>query len=300
MSSTTIKKWLITGASSGLGLEMALSALRAGHHVIGTSRNIEIAAASNPEFDRLGGRWLKLDVSQPEAQEVLEKLFSQEEEYQQSQHWVVVNNAGNSLLGAVEDMSEGQISAYLQINLFGPIRVWKAALPVLRRHKMGTLITISSIWGIVNKSEHMMYSAAKATIESLTESYADVLAPFGIRVMIIEPGGFRTKFPANASRSDGGTTEDYAERINAWGDIIDAAGKDETMVNGDPGRFGEKVLDAVEKQGDFKKIWMDQVKGKVLRVQLGSDCYEILGKRLRELQDGYEKMSEIAKSTDIC
>lgn len=303
MSCTTEKKhWLITGASSGLGLEMALSALKAGHRVIGTGRDVENAAAKCPLFEQLGGEWLQLDVSRPEAKDVLETLFLKEEELLQpgqSQHWVIVNNAGSSLLGVVEDMSEEQISAYLQANLYGPIRVWKAALPVLRRHHAGTLITISSVWGFVSKSEHMMYSAAKATIESLTESYADLLAPFGIRVMIFEPGGFRTKFPGNASRSDKGVSKDYAEKIAAWTSIIDAASRDATLVNGDPQLFGDKVLDAVEERGGFQRIWAEQEKGKVLRVPLGSDCYAIVHQNLEELAEAYAKMSEIASSTDV-
>ncbi|KAH8817474.1 hypothetical protein F5884DRAFT_779515 [Xylogone sp. PMI_703] len=302
-SQIAVKKlWLITGASSGLGLEMGLAALRAGHRVIGTGRNIKKAASENPEFEQLGGKWLQLDVARPEAQGTVEQLFAQEEGrlgHNETPHWVVVNNAGNTILGAVEDMSEGQISNYLQTNFFGLIRIWKASLPFLRRHQQGTLITISSIWGFVSKSEHMMYSAAKTTTESLTESYADLLSQFGIRTMIVEPGGFRTKFPGNNTKADGGVTKDYAEKITAWMNIVDAAGKDETMVNGDPKRFGARVVDAVEGKGLFKDIWAEQEVGKVLRVQLGSDCYSIFGQKLKDLNDGYQRMADIARSTDL-
>ncbi|KAL6862208.1 NAD(P)-binding protein [Trichoderma novae-zelandiae] len=297
------KIWFITGASSGLGLNMALSALRAGHRVIGTGRNIEKASSSHPEFAQLGGEWLQLDVAQPSAEQTIRQLVAKEEQRlgndKGSAHWVVVNNAGNTLIGAVEDMSEGQIQEYLQANLFGFIRVWKALLPTLRRNRTGTLISISSIWGFVPKPEQMIYSAAKATTESLTESYATLLEPLGIRTMIIEPGGFRTPFPGNNSQANGGISGDYKPLIQAWVDVINAASKDLTMVNGDPVKFGDRVVDAVEGQGLFEGIWAEHDWTKALRVQLGSDCYGLFEQRLNDLQKGFVKMAQVAKSTDV-
>jgi NAD(P)-dependent dehydrogenase (short-subunit alcohol dehydrogenase family) len=172
-------------------------------------------------------------------------------------------------------------------------------LPALRRHRVGTLVTISSIWGFVSKPEHMMYSAVKATTESLTESYAGLLAPLGIRTMIVEPGGFTTKFPGNNIKADGGITEDYKQQITEWMNIVDAAGKDVTMVNGDPKRFGASVADAVEGRGLFENMWSEQDRGKALRVQLGSDCYALFGEKLEDLKSGYAKMANVAKSTDV-
>ncbi|KAM0255515.1 hypothetical protein ACHAQJ_005662 [Trichoderma viride] len=305
MASTLLlkKTWFITGASSGLGLSMAISALRAGHRVIGTGRNIEKASSEHPEFAQLGGQWLQLDVSRPDAEQTVQQLVKQEEQRSGKEagpmHWVVVNNAGATLLGAVEDMSENQIQQYLQANLFGFIRVWKALLPTLRRNRTGTLISISSIWGFVPKPEHMLYSAAKATTESLTESYATLLEPFGIKTMIVEPGGFRTPFPANNVKADGGISEDYKPKIQAWIEIIDAASKDVTMVNGDPAKFGDRVVDAVESQGLFESIWAEHDKSKALRVQLGTDCYSLFEQRLDDLQQGYAKMAEVAKSVNV-
>ncbi|RSL73545.1 hypothetical protein CEP53_000672 [Fusarium sp. AF-6] len=295
------KTWFITGASSGLGLEMALSALRAGHRVIGTGRNTQKAALDNPEFEQLGGEWLQLDVSDLNAEEVVKQIVAREERLnvQEPTHWVVVNNAGNTLLGTVENMSDGQISQYLQTNLFGFIRIWRALIPAMRHHRTGTLISISSIWGFVGKPEHMMYSAAKATLESLTESYAQLLAPFGIRTMIIEPGGFRTKFPGNHLKPDGGITEDYRDKMEEWNGIIDAATKDPNMVNGDPKLFGLRVVDAVEGRGLFEGIWAENGTDMALRVQLGSDCYGLYGERLEQLNQGYARMTRIASSTDV-
>jgi NAD(P)-dependent dehydrogenase (short-subunit alcohol dehydrogenase family) len=282
---------------------MALSALRAGHRVIGTGRNIEKASSEHPEFSRLGGQWIQLDIAQSDAEQTIRRLVTQEEQRlgtdKESAHWVVVNNAGSTLIGAVEDMSENQIQQYLQANLLGVICVWKALLPTLRRNRTGTLISISSIFGFAPRPEQMIYSAAKATTESLTESYATLLEPFGIRTLIIEPGGFRTPFPGNNSKADGGISDDYKPVIQAWIDFINEASEDLTLVNGDPAKFGDRVVDAVEGQGLFKSIWAEHDKSKALRVQLGSDCYGLYGETLNDLQKGYVKMAEVAKSTDV-
>ncbi|PTB75114.1 NAD(P)-binding protein [Trichoderma longibrachiatum ATCC 18648] len=305
MAPTGISKkiWFVTGASSGLGLNVALSALRAGHRVIGTGRNIQKASSAHPEFAQLGGEWLQLDVAQPKAEQTIRQLVAKEEHKlgrdKDSAHWVVVNNAGNTLLGAVEDMSEGQIQEYLQTNLFGFVRVWKALLPTLRRNRTGTLISISSIWGFVPKPEHMLYSAAKATTESLTESYASLLEPFGIRTMIVEPGGFRTPFAGNNSLADGGISEDYKPVIQPWVDLVNAASKDLTMVNGDPVKFGDRLVDAVDDQGLFESIWAAHDGTKALRVQLGSDSYGLFEQRLSDFEEGFAKMAEVARSTDV-
>ncbi|KAL7918426.1 hypothetical protein ACQKWADRAFT_316567 [Trichoderma austrokoningii] len=305
MASTVLPKkiWFITGASSGLGLNMALSALRAGHRVIGTGRNIEKAAAEHPEFAKLGGQWLQLDVSQPGVEQTVRDMVKLEEQRfstgTEPPHWVAVNNAGATLIGAVEDMSDNQIQQYLQANVFGFIRIWKALLPTLRRNRTGTLVSISSIYGFVPKSEHMLYSAVKATTESLTESYAALLEPFGIKTMIVEPGGFRTPFAGNNLKSDGGISADYESKIQAWLGLLDAAISDNTMLTGDPIKFGDRVVDAVEGQGLFKGIWAAHDRSKVLRVLLGTDCYGLFKEKLEELQQGYATMAEVAKSANV-
>lgn len=158
---------------------------------------------------------------------------------------------------------------------------------------------MSSIFGVFSKPEYMMYGACKAATESLTESYADLLSPLEIRVLIMEPGGFRTKFLANVSQADLGITDDYAEKIKAWTSVVDTAAKDETIVNGDPVKFGERILQAVDGLGLFENLWANHAGEKALRVQLGSDSYELFGAKLRELSKVHAEMADIAKSTDV-
>jgi NAD(P)-dependent dehydrogenase (short-subunit alcohol dehydrogenase family) len=305
MPSTALPKkiWFITGASSGLGLSMALSALRAGHRVIGTGRNIEKASAEHPEFAQLGGQWLQLDVSKPDAEQTIRDVVKLEEQRlstgTEPLHWVVVNNAGATLVGVVEDMSDNQIQQYLQANVLGFIRVWKALLPILRRNRTGTLVSISSIFGFVPRPEQMIYGAVKATTESLTESYATLLEPFGIKTLIVEPGGFKTPFAGNNAKSDGGISADYESKIQAWIDLLDAVTRDEIPLGGDPVKFGDRVVDAVEGQGLFESIWAKHDRSKPLRVLLGTDCYDLVKERLEDLQQNYIDMAEVAKSANV-
>ncbi|CAI6093236.1 unnamed protein product [Clonostachys chloroleuca] len=293
--------WFITGASSGLGLNTALSVLRSGDRVIGTGRNIKKAAEETPEFEKLGGQWLQLDVTDKSAQATIEDAVKREEERLGQTgpiHWVVVNNAGYAIIGSAEEASEDKISEYYDANVFGAIRVWKALIPTLRRHKTGTLVTLSSYMSVLNKPEQMLYCSVKAALASLAESYASLLAPFGVRSLIIEPGGFRTKFVGNIMTTDGPAVEDYKKKMDDWKGIIQHVIQNPTAVNGDPERFGPVVVDAVQGNGLFEEIWANHDAEKALHVPTGSDSTEILGNKYKEWAVGVSKMADVAKLTD--
>lgn len=298
--SSNNKIWLITGASSGLGQAMALAALRAGHRVVGTGRSIEKAAKSCPQFEKLGGVWLALDITQSSAtQTLLDMVAREEKKIDGPVHWVVVNNASFGLMGTAEQASEEQLLSYMDANVIGTIRVWNAMIPALRRHRTGTLITISSIFGMVGRAGQMMYSAVKASTEALTESYCEILAPFGIKTFIVQPGAFRTKFAGNALMADGELPEDYKEYMKEWMNIVDAVAANPDLADGSPEKFGEAVVDAVLERGLFKGLWEGQDPKVVLRVQLGTDCYAAVSQKVKQLQDGLSKMGDVSASTDL-
>ncbi|WXC40254.1 hypothetical protein QX201_000093 [Fusarium graminearum] len=144
----------------------------------------------------------------------------------------------------------------------------------------------------------MLYSAAKAIMESLTESYAASLAPLSIQTLIIEPAGFRTPFAANHQISDQGISKDYEGPVKAWKEVAEEAGKNPNIVDGDPRKFGKAVVDAVEAQGLFQEVLKNHDTTQVLRIHFGSDCYSLFGQRLMKLHQGYERMAVVAKSTD--
>ena len=296
------KTFLITGASSGLGLSIALCALHSGHRVLGTARNPSAAASNHPDFEKLGGEWLKLDVSVPEAEAVVTEAMSAEEakDSSSSTEWIVINNAGYALQGTIEDNSEQQIEHHLQTNMYGTIRVLKVAIPFLRKNKCGMIVTMSSILGFAPMAECQIYCAAKSAVEAITESYASLLAPLGIKCVILEPGTFRTGL---AGGSVGPRVEDvaeeYKERYGRWAGFIEAA-RTEPVVKGDPDKFAERVLQILDSKGMGAGVLVKGTEGgKVLRVLAGPDCWATWGGRLKEMNETYASMERIALSTDF-
>ena len=155
------KTWLVTGASSGLGTAIAEVALRAGNKVIATARNTTKAAKENPQIEELGGTWLELDVTNKETPKNVEDAIRQSG----GAIDVVVNNAGYSLLGSIEDMSEEEIENQFSTNVYGPVRVLKGVLPFMRAQRSGTIINVSSIAGMDGLPSCAMYAGSKFALE---------------------------------------------------------------------------------------------------------------------------------------
>ncbi len=183
------RRWLISGVSSGFGRILAEAALARGDSVAGTLRKVEQVAA----FEALApGRAhaVLLDVSEaarigPAVAQVLQCLGGVD---------VLVNNAGYGLFGAVEEISDGEARQVMETNFFGTLNLTRALLPQLRKQGGGSIVNLSSLAGVLGMPGVGLYCAAKHAIEGLSESLAAELAPFGIRVLIVEPGGFRTDF----------------------------------------------------------------------------------------------------------
>ena len=159
--------WLVTGASSGLGTAIAESALRAGNKVLATARNPGKAASENPQIEELGGIWVRLDVTQADTARHVETTIRENG----GSIDVVVNNAGYSLLGSIEDMSEDEIESQLSTNLKGPIRVLKGVLPFMRAQRSGTVVNISSSAGVQAFPACGMYAGSKFALEGEIKSF---------------------------------------------------------------------------------------------------------------------------------
>ncbi|KAJ5675215.1 short-chain dehydrogenase/reductase SDR [Penicillium maclennaniae] len=138
------KTWLVTGASSGLGTAIAEVALRSGHRVLATARNTIKAAQENSQIERLGGTWIEIDVTRVETAKEVESAIREAGGVID----VVVNNAGYSLLGSIEDMSEEEIEMQFSTNVYGPVRVLKGVLPYMREQRSGVIVNVSSIAGM--------------------------------------------------------------------------------------------------------------------------------------------------------
>ncbi|TFV72541.1 SDR family oxidoreductase [Blastococcus sp. CT_GayMR19] len=236
MADDTMKKqvWLVTGAGRGMGVDIAQAALAAGHAVVATGRNPERVAAALGEPDDLLA--VALDVTDPAgAQAAVQAAVDRFGRID-----VLVNNAGNFHAGFFEEISDDDFRAQVETNLFGPLNVTRAALPVLRAQRSGLVVTMSSTAGLIGQEFTSAYAASKFALEGWMESLAPEVAPFGVRTLVVEPGFFRTDLltPESTSYAEP-SIEDYAERtrrtVAAWTGMNGLQG-------GDPAKLAKALV----------------------------------------------------------
>jgi NAD(P)-dependent dehydrogenase (short-subunit alcohol dehydrogenase family) len=209
------KVWFVTGAGRGMGVHIAKAALAAGHAVVATGRNAAaVTRALGAAPDQL---IVQLDVTRPSDAE--SAVASTVERFGRVD--VLVNNAGNFYAGFFEEIPPEDFRAQIETNLFGPVNVTRAVLPVMRKQRRGLVVTISSTGGIAGQAFVSAYSAAKFGVEGWMESLAPEVAPFGIRTMLVEPGFFRTELLSDDSTKwPEPTIKDYADKtretVSAW------------------------------------------------------------------------------------
>jgi len=181
--------WFVTGAGRGMGVDIVKAALAAGQRVVATGRNPDAVAKAIGGGKSEDLLILKLDVTKPDdAQAAVAAVTDRFGRID-----VLVNNAGNFYAGFFEEISPDDFRAQIETNLFGPVNVTRAVLPIMRRQRSGLVVTISSTGGIAGQAFVSAYSAAKFGLEGWMESLAPEVASFGIRTMLVEPGFFRTE-----------------------------------------------------------------------------------------------------------
>jgi NAD(P)-dependent dehydrogenase (short-subunit alcohol dehydrogenase family) len=231
---TEKKVLLITGASRGMGVDIAKAARAAGYAVVATGRDPEkVAQAVGASDDLLTAR---LDVTDPAgaraAVQAAVDRFGRID--------VLVNNAGSFVAGFFEEITPDDFRAQLETNLYGPLNVARAVLPVMRAQRSGLVVTISSTAGIVGMEFCSAYAAAKFGLEGWMESLTPEVAPYGIRTMLVEPGFFRTDLltPGSTSYAEP-AIDDYAERtsqtVTAWNAMNGRQG-------GDPAKLATALI----------------------------------------------------------
>jgi NAD(P)-dependent dehydrogenase (short-subunit alcohol dehydrogenase family) len=207
MTSTDAKTWLITGAGRGMGACFARAALAAGHNVVATGRNLDTVTSAIGEHERL----LVTELDIIDAQSAEQAVAVAVERF--GRVAVLVNNAGNFFGGFFEELSPQQVRSQIETNLFGPMTVTRAVLPVMRKQRSGLVISISSLAGVVGGAFGSAYAAAKFGLEGWMEGLAGEVEPYGIRTMIVEPGFFRTELLQPESTTFAELSiDDYAER----------------------------------------------------------------------------------------
>ena len=234
------KTWFITGASRGLGTEIAKAALKAGDNVVATARNSErLAQAIGPHGTNLADDRLlsvDLDVTKPAQAEAAVAAAVQ----RFGGIDVLVNNAGYGHLGFFEEASDEDIRTQFETNVFGLLQVTQAVLPVMRKAKHGRIFNLSSIGGLRGVEFGSLYCATKFAVEGFSESLAQEVAPFGIFVTIIEPGPFRTDFlTAESLRFGGKTIADYDTRRTT---LRNAFEQRHGKQPGDPARLAQAMV----------------------------------------------------------
>jgi len=228
------KVWFITGAGRGMGIDIAQAALAVGNSVVATGRDVNEVEKAVGKSDNL--LVVKLDITRPADAEAaalaaVERFGSID---------VLVNNAGNFYAGYFEDLSAEDMEKQITTNLFGPMNVTRAILPVMRKQRAGHIITFSSTAGLVGIEFASAYAASKFAIEGWIQSLQPEVAPFGINTTIVNPGFFRTDLLSKNSMTFGSKPiDDYKERRQqmqtGWSGM---AGKQ----TGDPKKLAQALI----------------------------------------------------------
>lgn len=229
------KVWLVTGASRGLGREIARAALDADETVVATARSGDaVLEAFGSDNDRL--RALALDIVDGDAA----KSVSAEVAARFGRIDVLVNNAGYAELGFFETFTDAEVRRQFAVNLFGTMNVARAVAPHMRLRRSGLIVTISSVSGLVSNAGGAVYSASKFAVEGWMEGFAQELAPFGIRSLLVEPGMLRTEFMDRKSASFGSIdVPDYAEAVAQFRAFVDGANGNQP---GDPTLLAARIV----------------------------------------------------------
>jgi NAD(P)-dependent dehydrogenase (short-subunit alcohol dehydrogenase family) len=232
------KTWFITGAGRGMGVDFAKAALAGGHNVVATGRNPDAVAAALGDSDDL--LVVKLDVTSPHDAEAavaagIDRFGGID---------VLVNNAANNYSGYFEELTPEQMQRQLTVNLFGPMNVTRAVLPVMRKQRSGHVVTISSTAGFAGYEGGTAYATSKFAVDGWMESLAPEIAPFGIHTTTVNPGFFRTELLTNESTSYAEPSiKEYAERNAAHREFF--AGMNGNQV-GDPAKLAQALLTITE------------------------------------------------------
>ena len=271
------RSWLITGISSGFGMEIARQVLAAGDTVFGTVRNEQKIQALAAEYPKtLLCRKLEItDTAQ--VREVVEEAFAQLGEID-----VVVSNAGYGLYGAAEEISDAEANLLLDTNLRGSIALIHAALPYLRRQRHGRILQVASVAGQVAYLGNSLYNASKFGITGYCEAVALEMAPFHVGVTIVEPGGARTDFRYGGAKVAADLLPEY-EHAHGFLDMLDAK---KGLAPGDPVKMARRMIEST------------LVEPAPLHLALGSKAIgEIIADLEGRLQ-AYKAQVPLAASTD--
>jgi NAD(P)-dependent dehydrogenase (short-subunit alcohol dehydrogenase family) len=270
--------WFITGSSRGIGRALAEAVLAAGHRLVATARNPKQLSDLVERYgDRV--RAVALDVTDEEA--ALAAVQSAIDVFGRID--VLVNNAGYGDLASIEDTSLKDFRAQIETNLFGVVNVTKAAIPVMRRQGAGHILQFSSVGGRVGPVGRGAYAAAKWGVEGFSEVLAKEVGPLGIKVTIVEPGGFRTDFA--------GSSTTIAPDNPAYAGTVGAVARFQREYNG--------VQPGDPKKAAAALLHVATLDEPPLRLPLGSDAARAVEEAERARAEADKKWRQLSESTDF-
>jgi NAD(P)-dependent dehydrogenase (short-subunit alcohol dehydrogenase family) len=272
------KVWLITGSSRGLGRHLAQAVLDAGHQLVATARKPEQLTDFKVKYqDRV--RIVAVDVTDPaaarDAVDAAVAAFGRLD--------VLVNNAGYGNFASIEDVTDEDFRAQLETNFFGVVNVTRAALPLLREQRAGRIIQISSIGGRLGAPGLSAYQSAKWAVEGFSEVLSKEVGPLGIKVTIIEPGGFRTDWAGSSMR-----VEEVREEYQSTVGVLARYNREHSgQQAGHPAKAAKVILQVAE------------LSEPPLRLLLGSDAVYLARLITEQRVAEDDKWKELSLSTDF-
>ena len=269
--------WLITGASSGFGLAIAQAAIERGDRVVATARRVDSIEGLD-EGDRVA--LVSLDVTDGSQREAAVAVAI--ERFDRID--LLVNNAGRTQVGAVEETTDEELRDLFDLHFFAPVELTKAVLPQMRKQGGGAIVQMSSVGGQVTAPGFGAYCATKFALEGFTETLRDEVAPFGIHTMIVEPGAFRTGLfrPGAAYFSD--EMQEYADAVGPTRAYV----RDEHLKQpGDPALAAQAILEALDADDP------------PLRLVLGPDAIGNIRSRWEALREELDRWEAAGRATAV-
>jgi NAD(P)-dependent dehydrogenase (short-subunit alcohol dehydrogenase family) len=272
------KVWLITGCSTGFGRALAEAVLKQGDYLLATAREPGQLHALIEDYPETA-KAVRLDVTL--SQDIQAAVDAAIATFGRID--VLVNNAGHGLIAALEEVSDVEIHQFFETNFFGALRLMRSVLPVMRQQGSGHIVNLSSTAGLVGFGGSSLYCGAKFALEGTSEALAKEVKPFGIKVTLIEPGAFRTRFNGRSLAVAKRSIDAYATMSSAalqWFKQMDG------QQPGDPAKAAQAIIQAVESPHP------------PMRLALGTDAMSLIQEKLEWVKTDLDAWQPVTVSTD--
>jgi NAD(P)-dependent dehydrogenase (short-subunit alcohol dehydrogenase family) len=272
-----MRTWLVTGASSGFGRELAEAVLERGDALVAAARSTDSLADLGPGERVLA---VKLDVTEPQQRE--QAVAAALERFGRID--VLVNNAGRTQVGAVEETTDEELRALFDLHFFAPAALTRLVLPHMREQGGGAIVQMSSVGGQVTAPGFGAYCATKFALEGLTETLRDEVAGFGIHTLIVEPGAFRTGLFRPGAAYESAEMPEYEQTVGPTRAYV----RDNHLAQpGDPAKAARAIIEALDADEP------------PLRLVLGTDAIGNIERRWRSLAEELDSWRAVGEATAI-